>query len=194
MEQCLRSERSGRAFRKHQLRQKKQRWWKPAERWNDYWSWGPGGGQSVCFKYSPSKGLQGKWRQRSLPWSIAECLPGICLFNPLSKAIWACDVDGRTAADRKSRTREAGYMWRIHTHRPTQPCSHVETRALILLMWTLVAAQTTADVNTHPHNRESYRHKFSLDKEKYQGTNVDHRTKMAGSANSWTQEVLHFEV
>lgn len=57
------------------------------EGWKDYRSGGPGGGESTGFKYCSLGGLQGKWKQRSLLWSIAKCLPGICLFNPLSKAI-----------------------------------------------------------------------------------------------------------
>lgn len=94
------------------------------ERWKDYRNGGPGGGgggESAGFKYCCSpRGLQGKWKQRSLLWSIAKCLPGICLFNPLSKkAIWACDVDERPAARWKSWRMGAGCMWARHTHRPT---------------------------------------------------------------------------
>lgn len=73
-------------------------------------------GQSAGLKYCSPGGLQEKWKQRLLLWSIAKCLPGICLFNPLSKAIWACNVDEQPAAHRKRWKMEAGYMWARHTH------------------------------------------------------------------------------
>lgn len=78
--------------------------------------WDQGVGQSAGLKYCSPAGLQRERAQRSLPWSIAKCLPGICLFNPLSKATWACDVDEKPAAHRKSWQMEAGYMWTRHTH------------------------------------------------------------------------------
>lgn len=119
--------------------------------------------------YSPG-GLQGKWKHHLLLWSIAKCLPGICLFNPLSKAIWACSVGGRPAAHRKSWLMEAGYMWTRHAHRPTQPWSRVETHAQILLMRTLAIVRRTADVNTFSNKHilpliaTIYRGKFSWKK------------------------------
>lgn len=88
---------------------------------------GPQGTQSAGFKYSPPGGLQGKWKHRWLPlWSIAKCLPGICLFNPLSKAIWASDVDGRRPAARRKSWVMGGRIHGKETHPPNpQGRAHV---------------------------------------------------------------------
>lgn len=122
------------------------------KRWKDYKSKVPGGGSSAGFKYCSPGGFAGKWKPCLPLWSIAKCLPGICLFNPLSKAIWSWNVDGRPAAHRKGWMMKAGYMWMGHSHRPTQPHSRVETHAQILRSGSAAITLTTAEVNTDTYN------------------------------------------
>lgn len=164
---------------------------------------GPGGGESAGTKYCSPGGLQRKWKQRPLLWSIAKCLPGNCIFNPLSKAIWACNVDQRPAANRKSWKMDAGYMWARHTHQPTQLCSRVETCAQILLMRTPAIVQRTADATfshkTRTASENSYKWlRFKKIKNSIQQQMFDRKISRAPSA-SWkaiteSQEVLHFGV
>lgn len=128
-----------------QCQRTQQLWWKATQGWKDYRS----GEQSAIFKYCSTCGLQGKWKQCWLLWSITKCLPGICLFNPLSEAIRDCSMDRRPEPHRKTWMIGEGHMWARHTHRLTQPCSRAETHAQVLLIRTLTIVQRTAECTTY---------------------------------------------
>lgn len=110
--------------------------WLALAGWKDYRSQQPEGGQSAGFKYRSPGRLKRKWRQSSPLWSIAECLPGICLFNPLSKAAWAGEHGWELQAHKKI-LKDGSRMHVDQAHPltlPHRPGSRVGTHAEILLM------------------------------------------------------------
>lgn len=104
--------------------------------------------QSADFKYCSPAELRGKWKLRSQLRSITECLPGICLFNPLSKGHLSLWCGGGTCTSQEEMN-DGGRMHvdetHPHTHPPTRHCSHAETHAQIRLMRTSAITQKTAD-------------------------------------------------
>lgn len=84
--------------------------------------------------------MQGKWAH--LLWSIAKCLPGICVFHPLSRAIWVCNKNERPSGHMEMGNMEAAYLWMRHQWTR----SHVETLTRILLT-PLVIVWKTAHIS-----------------------------------------------